>query len=44
LKQKPDASTRPLVGYSVGTESIETERLEGVRLSSKPAPPGSEKR
>ncbi len=44
LKQKPDASTRPLVGYSVGPESIETEHLEGVRLSSKPEPPISGKR
>ena len=42
LKQKPDASTRPLVGYSLSTESIEAEELEGVRLSSKP--PGSNKR
>jgi hypothetical protein len=33
LKQKPDPSTRPLVGYSMGTESVETEH---VRLSSKP--------
>ncbi len=39
LKQKPDASTRPLVGYSMGTESVETEH---VRLSSKP--PRSDKR
>jgi hypothetical protein len=42
LKQKPDASTRPLVGYSLSTESIEAEELEGARLSSKP--PGSNKR
>jgi hypothetical protein len=41
LKQKPDASTRPLVGYAVSTE-IETEHLEGVRLSSKP--PRNDKR
>ena len=33
LKQKPDASTRPLVGYSMGNESVEVEH---VRLSSKP--------
>jgi hypothetical protein len=39
LKQKPDASTRPLVGYSMGNESVETEH---VRLSSKP--PRSDKR
>jgi hypothetical protein len=42
LKQKPDASTRPLVGYSMSDESVEAERLEGVRLS-KP-PPGHDKR
>ncbi len=42
LKQKPDPSTRPLVGYSMGNESVETEHLEGVRLSSKP--PGADKR
>ncbi len=40
LKQKPDASTRPLVGYS--HESVEAEQIEGVRLS-KP-PPGRDKR
>ena len=33
LKQKPDPSTRPLVGYSMGNDSVETEH---VRLSSKP--------
>ena len=44
LKQKPDASTRPLVGYSVSNESIESEHLEGARLVSKPAPPPSQKR
>lgn len=44
LKQKPDASTRPLVGYSVGNESIEAEHLEGVRLSSKPGPAGGTNR
>ncbi len=42
LKQKPDPSTRPLVGYSMGNESVETEHIEGVRLSSKP--PGNNKR
>ena len=42
LKQKPDASTRPLVGYSLRTESIDAEQLEGARLSSRP--PGSNKR
>lgn len=44
LKQKPDASTRPLVGYSMGTESVETEHLDGIRTSSKPSPPGSGQR
>ncbi|MEO8901731.1 MAG: hypothetical protein ABI488_08040 [Polyangiaceae bacterium] len=42
LKQKPHPSTRPLVGYSMGNESVETEHLEGVRLASKP--PGSDQR
>ncbi|MEO7035518.1 MAG: hypothetical protein ABI548_16445 [Polyangiaceae bacterium] len=42
LKRKPDPSTRPLVGYSMGNESVETEHLEGVRLSAKP--PVSDKR
>ncbi|MET0793953.1 MAG: hypothetical protein ABW061_20705 [Polyangiaceae bacterium] len=44
LKQKPDASTRPLVGYSVANEGIEAEHLEGVRLSSRPVPPSGTKR
>ncbi|MEI9942111.1 MAG: hypothetical protein WDO69_33265 [Pseudomonadota bacterium] len=43
LKQKPDASTRPLIGYSLGTGSIEPERLEGAAQLSNP-PPGSAKR
>ena len=30
MKQKPDASTRPLVGYSLGTGSVEPESLEGA--------------
>jgi hypothetical protein len=42
LKQKPDASTRPLVGYSLNDDSVQAERLEGVRLS-KP-PPNRDKR
>ncbi len=37
LKQKPDPSTRPLVGYSMSGQ-VEAEHLEGVRLSSKPLP------
>jgi hypothetical protein len=36
LKQKPDASTRPLVGYSLNDDSVEPEKLEGVRLSKPP--------
>jgi hypothetical protein len=36
LKQKPDPSTRPLVGYSMGTDSVEAEHLGGVRVSSRP--------
>jgi len=36
LKQKPDASTRPLVGYSLNDEHVEAEQLEGVRLSKPP--------
>jgi hypothetical protein len=43
LKQKPDASTRPLVGYSLDNDAIEAEHLEGARLS-KASPPGTEKR
>ncbi len=36
LKQKPDVSTRPLVGYSMNDEHVEPEQLEGVRLSKPP--------
>ncbi|HEY3256202.1 MAG TPA: hypothetical protein VGJ91_19725, partial [Polyangiaceae bacterium] len=43
LKQKPDASTRPLVGYSLGTDSVEPELVEGAARSHHP-PPGSAKR
>jgi len=42
LKQKPDVSTRPLVGYSLHDETVEPEQLEGVRLSKPPA--GRDKR
>lgn len=45
LKQKPDPSTRPLIGYALGNDTVETERIDHVdrlRLSSKP--PGSDKR
>jgi hypothetical protein len=43
LKQKPDASTRPLVGYSLGTGSVAPERLDAAALRSS-NPPGSHKR
>lgn len=36
LKQKPDVSTRPLVGYSLNDEHVEPEQIEGVRLSKPP--------
>jgi hypothetical protein len=43
LRQERDGSTRPLGGYSLGTGSIQPERLEAAtqRLSK---PPGSSKR
>jgi len=44
LKQKPDASTRPLVGYSLGTGSVEPESLEGAAQLTPSYPPGSGKR
>ena len=38
LRQKPEASTRPLVGYSLGTGSIQPEHLEAAgSLSVSPA-------
>jgi hypothetical protein len=40
LKQKPDPSTRPLVGYSMGNDSVETEH---VRLSSSKPPRGDKR-
>jgi len=43
IKQKPDASTRPLVGYSLGTGSVAPERLEGAERSPS-LPPTSAKR
>jgi hypothetical protein len=36
LKQKPDATTRPLISYSLGHDGVRTETLEGARISSKP--------
>jgi len=44
LKQKPDVSTRPLVGYSLGSGSVEPERLEGAAARSPSHPPDSAKR
>src|SRR6478752_6074340 len=44
LKQKPDASTRPLVGYSLGTGSVEPESLELATHLSPHPPPSSGKR
>jgi hypothetical protein len=43
LKQKPDASTRPLVGYSLGTGSVEPESFQSATHLS-PHPPSSGKR
>jgi len=43
LKHKPEASTRPLIGYSLGTGSVEPELLEGAVQRSNP-PPSSAKR
>jgi hypothetical protein len=36
LKKKPDPTTRPLISYSLGEDGVESEMLEGARLSSKP--------
>jgi hypothetical protein len=36
LKQKPDPSTRPLIGYSLAGGELLAERLEGARISSRP--------
>lgn len=36
LKQKPDPTTRPLIDYSLGKDGVQSELLEGARLSSKP--------
>jgi len=44
LKKKPDASTRPLVGYSLGTGSVQPESLEGATQLSPSPPPSSKKR
>ncbi|HYP99495.1 MAG TPA: hypothetical protein VER96_12565 [Polyangiaceae bacterium] len=44
LKQKPDASTRPLVGYSLGTGSVKPESLESATHLTPHPPPSSGKR
>lgn len=36
LKHKPDPTTRPLIDYSLGEGGVQSELLEGARLSSKP--------
>jgi hypothetical protein len=36
LKQKPDPTSRPLIDYSLGEGGVQSELLEGARLSSKP--------
>ncbi|RYZ02641.1 MAG: hypothetical protein EOO73_30750 [Myxococcales bacterium] len=36
LKQKPDPTTRPLIDYSLGEGGVQSELLEGARLSSTP--------
>jgi hypothetical protein len=44
MKKKPDARTRPLVGYSLGTGSVAPESLESATLLSPSPPPSSKKR
>jgi hypothetical protein len=39
LKRKPDASTRPLVDYSLGEGGVESETLEGARIPTKSSKP-----
>lgn len=36
LKVKPDAGTRPLIGYAIGTENVELELVENLRAKGKP--------
>jgi hypothetical protein len=36
LKQKPDPMSRPLISYSLGSDGVESELLEGARLSTNP--------
>lgn len=36
LKQKPDPSTRPLIGYSLGEDDVAAEQLEITKVSPRP--------
>jgi hypothetical protein len=36
IKQKPDPSTRPLVGYSLGSNEVAEEHIDTSRISSRP--------
>jgi hypothetical protein len=36
LKQKPDPATRPLVGYSLGSDQVAEERIDTSRLGTRP--------
>jgi hypothetical protein len=36
LRQKPDPSTRPLVGYSLGSDDVAEERIDTSRISPRP--------
>jgi hypothetical protein len=35
LKQKPDPSTRPLVGYSLGSDEVAEERIDTSRIGTR---------
>jgi len=39
LKRKPDPSTRPLVDYSLGEGGVQSETLEGARITTKSSKP-----
>lgn len=39
LKRKPDPTSMPLGGYSLGSEDVPTEHVEGARFSSPLKPP-----
>ena len=38
LRRKPDPTSRPIGGYSLGSDDVEAERIEGSRLSSSKPP------